>query len=141
MDAQTRIRDTAALVALVQCLVRLRGARGHAPSPSSSHAPEVLDENRFLAARDGIRRAAARPAPRPLRARPPAAWRRWSTPAGRTPARWAASASSRCSPTSPATRAPTRQRAIASEPAGLRGLVHTLEGEFSPPRPRLAAAA
>ncbi len=25
------------------------------PSPSSSHAPEVLDENRFLAARDGIR--------------------------------------------------------------------------------------
>ena len=54
MDAQTRIRDTAALTALVQCLVRLRSAGRVGPSPSSLHAPEVLDENRFLAARDGI---------------------------------------------------------------------------------------
>ena len=30
----------------------------------------------------------------------------------------------------------TRQRAIASEPAGLRGLLHTLQAEFSPPRPQ-----
>ena len=34
-----------------------------------------------------------------------------------------------------------RQRAIAGEPAGLRGLLHTLAAEFSPPRPRLALAA
>ena len=34
-----------------------------------------------------------------------------------------------------------RQRAIASEPEGLPGLLHTLQGEFSPPRPQLALAA
>ena len=34
-----------------------------------------------------------------------------------------------------------RQRAIASEPDGLPGLLHTLQGEFSPPRPQLALAA
>ena len=54
MDAQTRIRDTAALVALVQCLVRIEALQGMA-EPELTHAPEVLDENRFLAARDGIR--------------------------------------------------------------------------------------
>jgi carboxylate-amine ligase len=32
-----------------------------------------------------------------------------------------------------------RQRAIAAEPAGLAGLVQALAGEFSPPRPQLAA--
>ena len=53
MDAQTRIRDTAALVALVQCLVRLEALDGMA-EPELRDAPEVLDENRFLAARDGI---------------------------------------------------------------------------------------
>ena len=53
MDAQTRVADTAAIAALVQCLVRLEALEGHA-----SHAlvtrPEVLDENRFIAARDGM---------------------------------------------------------------------------------------
>ncbi len=53
MDAQTRIRDTAALAALVQCLVRLEALDGMA-EPELCFAPEVLDENRFLAARDGI---------------------------------------------------------------------------------------
>jgi carboxylate-amine ligase len=50
MDSQTRVEDTAALAALVQCLVRLeceREAAFHDP-------PEVLAENRFLAARDGM---------------------------------------------------------------------------------------
>ena len=52
MDAQTRVRDTAALAALVQCLVRwqaLERAQEHPPV-----APEVLEENRFLASRDGM---------------------------------------------------------------------------------------
>ena len=53
MDAQTRIRDTAALAALVQCLVRLEALEGFA-EPALRDAPEALDENRFLAARDGI---------------------------------------------------------------------------------------
>jgi carboxylate-amine ligase len=52
MDAQTRTADNAALAALVQCL-----ARCHAESEGERRAapPEVLAENRFLAARDGMR--------------------------------------------------------------------------------------
>lgn len=53
MDAQTTLDGTAALVALVQSLVRLELVDGHADA-ALVHAPEVLDENRFLAARDGV---------------------------------------------------------------------------------------
>ena len=52
MDAQTRVRDTAALTALVQCLVR-REALGRAEDREPL-APEVVEENRFLASRDGM---------------------------------------------------------------------------------------
>jgi len=52
-DAQSTLGATAALVALVQSLVRLELVDGHADS-ALVHAPEVLDENRFLAARDGV---------------------------------------------------------------------------------------
>jgi carboxylate-amine ligase len=50
MDSQSAIEDTAALVALVQSLTRSileDGSRSETP-------PEVLAENRFLAARDGL---------------------------------------------------------------------------------------
>jgi carboxylate-amine ligase len=53
MDAQTTTRDSAGLVALVQSLVRLEVAEGFAAEDLVG-APEVLAENRFLAARDGI---------------------------------------------------------------------------------------
>jgi carboxylate-amine ligase len=53
MDAQSTLDATAALVALVQSLVRLELVDGHADA-ALVHAPEVLDENRFLAARDGV---------------------------------------------------------------------------------------
>ncbi len=53
MDAQTRVADTAALTALAQCLVRLEAEEGHASFSLVDH-PEVLEENRFLAARDGM---------------------------------------------------------------------------------------
>jgi carboxylate-amine ligase len=53
MDAQSTLTATAALVALVQSLVRLELVDGHADA-ALVHAPEVLDENRFLAARDGV---------------------------------------------------------------------------------------
>jgi len=53
MDAQTRVSDTAALTALVQCLVRLEVERGYVHT-RALEVPEVLDENRFLAARDGM---------------------------------------------------------------------------------------
>ncbi|HEY3190797.1 MAG TPA: YbdK family carboxylate-amine ligase [Solirubrobacteraceae bacterium] len=51
MDAQSRVMDAAALAALVQCRVR-----HHADAPHRGAAgPEALAENRFLAARDGMR--------------------------------------------------------------------------------------
>jgi carboxylate-amine ligase len=53
MDAQTTIADSAGLIALVQTLVRLEVEEGYAPD-ALVDAPEVLSENRFLAARDGI---------------------------------------------------------------------------------------
>jgi carboxylate-amine ligase len=53
MDAQTDLRATAALVALVQSLGRLEIEEGHASELLVS-SEELLGENRFLAARDGI---------------------------------------------------------------------------------------
>ena len=50
MDAQSRLLDVAALAALVQCLVRRFAAGGRAYAPPL----ELLAENRFLAARDGL---------------------------------------------------------------------------------------
>jgi carboxylate-amine ligase len=52
MDAQTTVADSAALTALVQCLVRLEATEGSGVDPLLD-LPEVLAENRFLAARDG----------------------------------------------------------------------------------------
>jgi glutamate---cysteine ligase / carboxylate-amine ligase len=54
MDAQTRVVDSAALAALVQCAVRLEATGGYADGAIAA-LPEVLEENRFLAARDGMR--------------------------------------------------------------------------------------
>jgi carboxylate-amine ligase len=51
MDAQTSIGNVAALVALIQSLARLELEE---PSRPSAVGPEVLAENRFLAARDGM---------------------------------------------------------------------------------------
>jgi glutamate---cysteine ligase / carboxylate-amine ligase len=53
MDAQTRIEDTAALVALVQSIARLELEEGYVAG-SIVAAEEVLAENRFIAARDGM---------------------------------------------------------------------------------------
>jgi carboxylate-amine ligase len=52
-DAQTRARETAALAALVQCIARLEVEEGHVDDLVVG-SPEVLVENRFLAARDGM---------------------------------------------------------------------------------------
>ena len=51
MDAQTSVAQAAPLVALVQSLARL-ALEGSADGPGS--APELLEENRFVAARDGM---------------------------------------------------------------------------------------
>ena len=50
MDAQSRASETAALAAVVQCLVR----RHAGAVPGGVIAAEVLEENRFIAARDGM---------------------------------------------------------------------------------------
>jgi len=52
MDAQVTLAATAALAAFVQCLVALELADGVADERQAT--PEVLVENRFLAARDGV---------------------------------------------------------------------------------------
>jgi carboxylate-amine ligase len=61
MDAQCSVERAAALTALVQCLVRLEATEGFAPA-HLLHAQEVLEENRFLAARDGVDAALIDPA-------------------------------------------------------------------------------
>src|SRR3954451_21450674 len=139
MDAQTRLRDTAALVALVQCLVRIEALDGMA-EPELTHAPEVLDENRFLAARDGIRAQLLDP----QRDRcVPAAGRLATLVDACWPHARALGCERELRLLAHLAGAPgaVRQRAIASEPNGIRGLVRALGSEFSPPRPRLAAAA
>ena len=53
MDAQSRIRETASLVALTQSIARLELEEGYASGAIIS-SDEVLAENHFLAARDGV---------------------------------------------------------------------------------------
>ena len=65
MDAQTTLADTAALAALVQSIVRLEIEEG-AHTYDDGIPPEVLNENRFLAARDGMEAEADRRASAPL---------------------------------------------------------------------------
>ena len=61
MDAQASVESAGALAALVQCLVRLEATEGFAPA-HLIHAQEVLEENRFLAARDGVAASLVDPA-------------------------------------------------------------------------------
>jgi carboxylate-amine ligase len=53
MDAQSTVAETASLAALIQCVARLEVERGYVSS-RALEVPEALDENRFLAARDGM---------------------------------------------------------------------------------------
>ena len=53
MDAQSTLRDVGALVALTQAVARLEAEERFA-AEALLDAPEVLAENRFLAARDGV---------------------------------------------------------------------------------------
>jgi glutamate---cysteine ligase / carboxylate-amine ligase len=57
MDAQSTVADSAALTALVQCLVRLESTTEGSGADPAVDLPEVLGENRFLAARDGAEAA------------------------------------------------------------------------------------
>ncbi len=136
MDAQTRIRDTAALAALVQCLVRLQAL----DEPDLALAPEVIDENRFLAARDGIHAQLLDPC---RDRRVPASGRLATLVDACWPHARALGCERELALLAHLAGDPgaVRQRAIASERQGLPGLLHCLQAEFSPPRPQLALAA
>jgi glutamate---cysteine ligase / carboxylate-amine ligase len=131
MDAQTRVRDTGALVALVQAMVRREALERDDAWPPT--LPEVLGENRFLAARDGMR--AAFVSPEEGRCVPvtehlalvlhdvaPHARELGSAPELASIHRLAAHPGD------------TRQRAIAARPQGLRGVLRALHGDFVAPR-------
>ncbi len=125
MDAQTRVADTAAIAALVQCLVRLEAER----EPGVADPPEVLDENRFLAARDGMEARLVEPAAscrRPVRDRLAELLER----APRTLVSSAARARWRRSRSSPPLRVPRVRRELAGGADDLEGLVEALAGEF-----------
>ncbi len=125
MDAQTRVRDTATLAALVQCLVRQQ-ALGDEQPPSQ---PEVLEENRFLAARDGMR--AEFVVPGEDRCVPVA---ELLSPVHASLARHAEELG--CTHELASTVAlaartgATRQRSIAQRPQGLHGVLRALHSDF-----------
>ncbi len=131
MDAQTRVRDTAALVALVQCLVRREALERD--DDRAPVAPEVLEENRFLATRDGMEAKFV------------------DTKAGRClpVADNLADAMRTCAPHAEwlhcrrelaSVRALAerpgvlRQRAVAARPEGLHGVLRAMHGDFVSPR-------
>jgi glutamate---cysteine ligase / carboxylate-amine ligase len=54
MDAQTEVRHTVALTALIQCAARELVERSRDGEPAPDPPPEVIDENKWLAARHGL---------------------------------------------------------------------------------------
>jgi carboxylate-amine ligase len=134
MDAQSTLGARAVLVALVQSLMRLELVDGYADA-SLVHAPEVLDENRFHAVRDGIEAELVDPV-------------RGGSVAARDLAHDLMRA---CEPHASALGCagelallsdllehpgPARQRHLA-ELGGLEGLVEALAGDFAEPLTRL----
>ncbi len=53
LDAQSTVAETVALTALVQCIARLELEEGYMTPEVLGH-PELLEENRFIATRDGM---------------------------------------------------------------------------------------
>jgi carboxylate-amine ligase len=132
MDAQTRLRDTGALAALVQCLVRMEATDGFTDEAMRA-APEALDENRFLAARDGMGAHFVDPARDRL---VPALGRLAMV----IDACWPHAVALGCErelghvATLAGDWGAARQRAMARDPDGLDGLMDALRSEFRRPR-------
>jgi carboxylate-amine ligase len=131
MDAQTSIEDLAALAALTQSLVVMEATDRLAPERLVD-SPEVLDENRFLAARDGMSaefvdpRTGSRIPVRELVEEIVDATRLYAARLGcldelELVLRMAADPPAE------------RQRALAGEPEGLTGIVPALAGVFCEP--------
>jgi carboxylate-amine ligase len=132
MDAQTRLRDTAALAALVQCLVHLEAMEGFA-EPELVAAQETLEENRFLAVRDGIDAAFIDPRAErrlPVRERLAVLLEACRPHAEALGCKREVELIGALA----ADPGPARQRAAARGPDGLPGLMRTLQAEFAPAR-------
>jgi carboxylate-amine ligase len=127
MDAQTRVEDTAALTALVQCLVRLAAEAGPVEE-GAADAPEVVAENRFIAARDGTRAALIDP---PAWGRQPVGDRLAQLLHACAPVARALGCVGELSavPVLAETPGAERQRALAGR-VGIDGLVEALSQEF-----------
>ena len=130
MDAQTRLADTAALVALVQALVRVEAEEdgGLAP-PSLVQAPEVLEENRFIALRDGVEGRFVDP-DRGRMVGVPELLERTLAICAPVAAELGAAPALRGVEDLVAFPGPARQRAAARGPRGLLSLVSDLAGQF-----------
>jgi carboxylate-amine ligase len=128
MDAQTSIDDLAALVALTQALVVMEATDRCAPSRLVD-SPEVLDENRFLAARDGM--DAQLVDPRTSSRIPVRELVEEIVDSTRLYARRLGCADELELVTQLAAEPPAeRQRALAGEPEGLAGVVGAMAGVF-----------
>ena len=82
-DAQTGVAEVAAIAAVIQALVRIEATEGLADE-ALVEAHEVIEENRFLAARDGMAAQLVDPVSRRPRARRRAVRASCSTPAPTT---------------------------------------------------------
>jgi glutamate---cysteine ligase / carboxylate-amine ligase len=129
MDAQTSVADVGALVALTQAVARLEAHERYAPE-ALLDAPEVIAENRFIAARDGLmaqlidplarRRVSVKVAARELLA----AARPHARELGGLPELEGIEALLEAPPAE-------RQRALARRERGLHGLIETLSDAFA----------
>ena len=137
MDAQTRLADTVAIVALVQCLVRLEALEDSAIHHTLVNRPEVLEENRFIAA---ARRHGGEPH-RPRRASERRPAREWleellvRVRAARRRRSAAARSSTRCATLAAATGA-VRQRSRAGRGSApqLGRVMRALHADFTTAR-------
>ena len=139
MDAQTRVRDTAALAALVQCLVRSEALRPEAGEDDSRPtAPEVVEENRFLAARDGTRAQLIVPT---AGCRMPVSELLPPVIEACAPHAVALGCEDELASVAALGRrsGEARQRALAARPEGLRGVLRGLHDDFTTARAETAA--
>jgi carboxylate-amine ligase len=129
MDAQTTLHDVGALVALTQAVARLEAHERYA-SEALIDAPELLAENRFIAARDGARAELIEPGSR--RRVPVKVAARELLDAVRPHARELGGLPELDAMHDLIAAPPAeRQRALARREGGLPRLVETLSGEFA----------
>jgi carboxylate-amine ligase len=131
MDAQSSLRDVGGLVALTQAVARLEAEERFA-SETLLDSPEVLAENRFLAARDGMRAELIDPEER--RRVPAAVLARELLAAARPHAEDLGGLAEFDTLTELVETPPAeRQRALARRSRGLAEVVAALSDAFAPP--------